>query len=567
MISKSAMKVIAFHTLHDANVSIVIDGEVHVVLELERLFKTRYFCSASKPIHFEQQWKRAIRTALLQAKLKHDIIFDVAVTSWVMPQQIKILKSLINAHTWIHKDHHWCHASLALYDSPFTHPLVVSYDGGGNDGSFLIFKTVDNELNLIEKVKLNLGTPYRQIATAMPEVTRSKQKQDDLMSSYMRFAPLALSGKVMGYAALGKVRKDWIPSLIEYYTDFINPLQALFTLGERLGIGMEPNSLEDETARDLAATSQKVFEDLLIERVGDALCGVDADGICLTGGCALNVNANQRIVKMFGKPVHVPPSPGDCGIGLGACFLVDNPRKYNGGVYQQNLAYVGLALIDHSRLEKLERPCRRVTVDEVARLLVEEHAVIGVARGRQEFGPRALGNRSIICYPNQKFLKDQLNILKGREWFRPLCPSITEESCDVFFGEKINSPYMSFAPPLLDEPREKFPAIAHLDGTARVQTVARESNEWYHSLLKAIGKFEQYEICLNTSFNVKGEPILNSIETALEILDQVADYDLDRYPCFNDPEFPNRSQKKHLLDYVLIDDYLFSPAASSSAKQ
>eukprot|EP01135_Chromosphaera_perkinsii_P011393 Nk52_evm38s2391 gene=Nk52_evmTU38s2391 len=652
------MKVIGFHTLHDANVAVVEDGRVCVVLELERLFEKRYFCSDNKAASFELQWRQALakvenclrvsnqETGNEKKSEENLMVFDVAVTSWVMPSQKVILQRLVQAKKWVHKDHHWCHAALAFYDSPFDSALIVSYDGGGNDGSFMIFegqkttrqvgngvmggandkedderKEQQKDLRLIKKVKLNLGTPYRQLAIAMPEVHQKKnkkkksaedeKKRDEIveseLSTNMRFAPLALSGKVMGYAALGKIRPEWVEPVREYYLEFITPLQALFTLGERLGICLEPNAITDvNVARDLAATSQHVFESLLIEKICDVVqwpsqdangiysggdcsswkkigkigektfigsqklleeeCAFKArgnvvnlpqlDGICLTGGCALNVNGNQKIVEVFRSRVHVPPAPGDCGIAVGACFLVDTPSRYTSK--SQNLSYVGTNLFDLHRLpayvQMLKKPRRsvkprKVSIEELAHFMVHDGAIIGVVRGRQEFGPRALGNRSIICFPNRAHTKGLINTLKDREWFRPLCPSITEESWNRFF-ETLDgqSPYMSFAPMLRKEMSEKFPAIAHLDGSARVQTVSKESNQWYHALLRCIGREAGdlgYEICLNTSFNVNGKPILNTIADALDILDTpFKDQLVENLDC---------STNKKLLDYVVVE--------------
>ncbi|EDV25487.1 uncharacterized protein TRIADDRAFT_55626 [Trichoplax adhaerens] len=520
------------------------------------LFQVRYFCSAPKNAQFREQWEKAIDEVTKYTGIHH---FDVAVTSWVMPSKRLILQELIECDKWIAVDHHLCHATLGFYDSPFQNALILSYDGGGNDGTFNIYSGTrkDYKIQLIKKIGLNLGTPYRQLATCMPEVT-GKTFSNDEPTNYMRFAPLALSGKVMGYAALGKVRKEWHQELSDYYKWFVTPLQAIFSLGDQLNLNLEPNALDNENARDLAASSQKVFEELLCAEVNKCLCtlretGQDIDGIVLTGGCALNVNANYEVAKDFGYPVHVPSAPNDCGISIGAAWQVTPPIQHF------PTQYCGLPLHGLDSLTKLaqERNARVVTITELAEIIANG-AIIGIARGRQEFGPRALGHRSIVCYPNKQELKDKINRLKSRQWFRPLCPSVTVEcardifevcsssegavvkSCISSNGSKgwiPASPYMSFAVPLTAQAKEMFPAISHFDGTARLQTVSNEDEPWYHSLLVAIGqKTNGKEILLNTSFNVKGKPILNNVNTALEILD---------------------NNQSDTLDYVLIEDYLF----------
>eukprot|EP00112_Aurelia_sp_Birch-Aquarium-sp1_P007756 Seg1847.2 transcript_id=Seg1847.2/GoldUCD/mRNA.D3Y31 product="Nodulation protein U" protein_id=Seg1847.2/GoldUCD/D3Y31 len=552
-------KIISFHVLHDANVSVIEDGKLIVVLELERLFEQRYFCSNPRKNIFIDQWKQAIDHVTSFADLHQ---FDIGITSWVMPTQVQILQSLVKAERWITVDHHLAHAALSFYDSPFNRSLIFSYDGGGNDGTFNVyFGDRHGGIRHLKWVGLNLGTPFRQLAIAMPEVTGKSQDAEETkdLTTYMRFAALALSGKVMGYAALGKIREGWISAFEQYYRQFISPLQAMYSLGEKIGLVLEPNSLSKEDARDVAATSQHVFEKLLCEQVAIHMYlnsdeGTSyqemIDGIVLTGGCALNVHANELVFEKFGFPVHVPSAPNDCGISVGAAWAID-PPKYA----PKQVQYAGLPLFDHRYLQgtATKRGARMVHIPEIARILVEEKVAIGVVRGRQEFGPRALGHRSVLCYPNCKEVKDQLNRFKSREWFRPLCPSVTIECSKRMYtqafqidnsstaktaGHVPESPYMSFAPKLKEEVKDSFPAICHFDGTSRLQTVQKDDEPWYHQLLCEVGKLNGgYEILLNTSFNVKGKPILNRLSTALEILD---------------------SAETDLFKYVLIEDFLFT---------
>ncbi|XP_071509710.1 uncharacterized protein sll1178-like [Diadema antillarum] len=578
--------VIAFHTLHDANVCITEDGKLLAVLELERLFAKRYFCSAQRKSLFTEQWTKAVDTITKYTGIS---TFDVGVTSWVLPSQRTVLQSLVQAKKWVAVDHHNCHTALGFYDSPFNSALILSYDGGGNDGAFNIYHGDRTEgIKLLKKVDLNLGAPYRNIALAMSEVT-GEPHDPEVVTSYMRHAPLALSGKVMGYAALGTVQEAWVPAFFEYYTRFGIPMTGLFNLGERLGVSCEPNALENSVARDVAATSQYVFSQILLDEATQVLNDeyqsndVAPDGIVLTGGCALNVHANQMVVEQFGYPVHVASAPNDCGISVGAAWCIQPPSV------REPLQYAGLPLLDANLLESSakKRGARKVSMKEVAGLLVRG-AIIGIVKGRQEFGPRALGHRSLVCYPNRASLKEEINRLKSREWFRPLCPAVTERSAArMFLGRESSrewrkkqlkniplkwdgtqsplvqtvdspiclpadggssaedwvgaSPYMSFAPPLTAEAQKLFPAITHYDGTARLQTVSPEGEPWFHSLLEEVGRQGNdggYEILLNTSFNVKGKPILNHLNTALQILD---------------------SSPEGTMTHVLAEDWLFTP--------
>jgi carbamoyltransferase len=159
-----------------------------------------------------------------------------------------------------------------------------------------------------------------------------------------------------------------------------------------------------------------------------------------------------------------------------------------------------------------------VSPKEVAELLCEG-AILGVARGRSEFGPRALGNRSILCLPESEDVKKILNDeVKFREWFRPFAPMVPFENCTNFFGKEVYSPYMSFTLPFKIELQGCFPAVEHLDGTSRLQTIRKEFNPWLHEVLVEVGRLTGHPILLNTSFNSKGRPLINNASTALELL-------------------------------------------------
>merc|ERR1712050_272447 len=160
--------------------------------------------------------------------------------------------------------------------------------------------------------------------------------------------------------------------------------------------------------------------------------------------------------------------------------------------------------------------------------------IIGVVRGRQEFGPRALGHRSLLAVPTSNDIRNRMNRLKHRQWYRPVSPMIADEALAQVFGHAVKSPYMTMAPRVLDEVRERFPALAHVDGTARHQSVGENDDPWLHALLLAVGNKTGLAALINTSFNTKGEPIVNTVRQCLELLDTLED-----------------------LDYILIEDWLF----------
>lgn len=498
------MKVIAFHVQHDANVAVANAGRLVLALELERLFEARYFSCATDDETFRAQW---VRTLAVVREVTGIERFDVAVTSWVTPSKRRILQELVSADEWRTVDHHVAHALHGLHDAPFKRPLIVSYDGGGNDGTFRVFRgdKLGGRLEPTARLPLNLGTPYRLLATTMPEVTGGRPQP--------RAGHLSLAGKLMAYAALGVPRAEWAAPITDYYRYYQEPTQALYSLGEALRLDLETDALSQDDARALAATSQAVFEMLLDEAISAQLDGGSVvDGIILTGGCALNVVANERVRRRFGLSVHVPPAPNDAGIGVGALWSVTLPTE-------PLSPFVGLDLVrDVSDVQLAARGGRPATVDDVARLVLQG-ALVGIARGRAELGPRALGNRSIVGVPDRPDLRERLNArIKSREWYRPVAPAVLADAADRFFKDAPRSPYMSFAGRVRDSARAQLAAVTHVDGTARLQTVD-DRHSSLGELLVAIERLGAAPCVLNTSFNIQGRPLLHRASAALEALD------------------------------------------------
>ncbi|MBK7535998.1 MAG: carbamoyltransferase [Myxococcales bacterium] len=497
------MKVIAFHVQHDAGVSVADSGQLLIALELERLFEERYFGCAAAEGEFRAQWQRALEVVRQETGIER---FDVAVTSWVPPSKRRILKQLVKASDWREVDHHVAHALHGLHDAPFEAPIVVSFDGGGNDGTFRVFRGSRREgtLHPIARIPLNLGTPYRLLATAMPEVTGRRPQP--------RAGHLSLAGKVMAYAALSPPRHDWLNPVVEYYRTYQEPAQALFSLGEALHLELEPDALSQDDARSLAATSQTAFETLLLETIASVLQGASVDGLVLTGGCALNVVANERVRRTFGVPVHVPPAPNDGGISVGALWSVDPPVG-------ELRPFVGLELqgdVDEETLRR--RGGRRASAVEIASL-VRRGAIVGIAQGRAELGPRALGHRSIVAAADQPQLRERINArIKSREWYRPVAPAILASAASRFFEDAPSSPYMSFALPVRDSARPLLAGALHVDGTVRVQTVS-DPTSVLGALLVALERSGAPPCVLNTSFNVRSRPLLQRASAAIEALD------------------------------------------------
>ena len=281
-------KVISIHTRHDANLSVSVDGQIVLILELERLFQIRYFKSSSNKDEFRMQWGEAVAKAKSITRIQE---FDYAITNWVVPSELAILKEIIKAKQWIKCDHHYAHAALGFYDANFTNPIILSFDGGGNDGVFNIYNIQDNKVHLFSRVQMNLGSSYRALATLMPELTHHIPQPI--------WGVLALSGKLMGYSALGTIIESWIKPLEEYFRYFQSPIQAFYSLSNAIGVDLEIGmELDNETARNLAATMQVALENVVIAEL-EKYIKPNTDGIILVGGCALNVIMNTNIWKHF----------------------------------------------------------------------------------------------------------------------------------------------------------------------------------------------------------------------------------------------------------------------------
>ncbi|MHB9155803.1 MAG: carbamoyltransferase family protein, partial [Endomicrobiales bacterium] len=273
---------------------------------------------------------------------------------------------------------------------------------------------------------------------------------------------------------------------------------------------------------DIARSLQAVLEEAVLELSRWLHNATGAENLCLAGGVALNcvLNARLRENGPF-KRIWVQPASGDAGTALGAALLVDNrERKARARRYRMEHAYLGPAFsdkeIEHAlRWSKLPFRRSRAIAAETAALLARDR-VVGWFQGRMEFGPRALGARSILASPLHESMQVKLNEIKDREDFRPVAPAVLEEEAPRWFSGADSSPFMLFVYPILPDKAPLIPAVRHVDGSARVQTVSRETNPLFHELLSAFFARTGVPVLVNTSFNTRGKPIVCSPRDALE---------------------------------------------------
>jgi carbamoyltransferase len=495
------------------------------ILEYERFVKKRYAMYSdrfdnrvgigSNPVEREN-FINYVKSQLKADNIKTILYNELSNTD------IQFLSSKFPGTQFIKMAHHTSHAASGYYTSPFDKALIISIDGGGDEFSETVYtKTFlanAGELQQLKNYNIDFGGPYSLVGSPISEI---KPGPDSNSRS------LAYAGKVMGICAYGKVRDEWITPFKTFYRT-----KDLRQLQNAIGLNLSFNALKDNDSYDLAATSQFVFEEYFFETFWNDILESRTD-VILVGGCALNVLLNQRLkerLNTINKQLFVPANPNDSGLSFGQ-FLHYTKIKLT-----ENVVYNGFNILDISDFDRLKttRPVRRVDEEEVVQLL-QNGKIIGIINDGSEIGPRALGNRSIICNPTYKNMKDILNQkVKFREWFRPFAPVARFEDMNVFFDNAFESKFMSYAPVVKPEYRETLSSITHVDGTARLQTVTNEDHPLFYKLLTEMKKKNLIPIILNTSFNIRGYPILTTIKDALYVLDNTE------------------------LDYVYTNGYLFS---------
>jgi carbamoyltransferase len=242
----------------------------------------------------------------------------------------------------------------------------------------------------------------------------------------------------------------------------------------------------------------------------------DPRDLVFTGGCALNVLFNQELkdyVESKGKKLYVPPNPNDCGLSLGQ-YLNFVREKISPVVYGNT------DILDRNTFTYPdEYTYSDVSSDRIANL-ISAGKIGGIIQGKSEVGPRALGNRSIICDPSFKNMKDILNAkVKFREWFRPFAPVCRLQDKDDYFVSACESEYMSYAPVVKEEHRETLVSITHADYTSRLQTVTQSQHKLFYDICTSMKRIGKLPVILNTSFNIKGKPILTTYEDAFHVLE------------------------------------------------
>ena len=559
---------------HDAAACLIKDGKIVAAASEERFTRKKYdesfpinaikYCLKEAGITIDEidyigfydkpflKFERILST-YLSVFPRGLISFYSALPIWLkkklwIPQIIR--KELNYKGKIIFIDHHLSHAASSFLVSPFEKAAILTLDGVGEWETGTKGKGEGNKITLTHSINFphSLGLLY------------------SAFTYYLGFRVNSAEYKVMGLASYGKptyydlikkeivdIKEDGSFKLNMKYFAYHYGLVMTSKRFHKLfgGPPRKPESEVTERHQDIAASIQKVTEEIVLKMVNSLYKETKIDNLCLAGGVALNCVANGRIWRETPfKNIFIQPAAGDAGGAVGVAFYIWNsilnkPREF---IWQDN--YLGPQFSKEEIrkfLEERKIPYQELEdkdlIKKVAKLIAEG-AIIGWFQGRMEWGPRALGNRSVLADPRRTDMKELVNkMIKFREEFRPFAPSILEEFAGEYLDMDIPSPYMLFTANVKEEKKKVIPAVTHVDGTSRHQTVNKKQNPRYYALLYEFYKLTGVPVLLNTSFNLRSEPIVLSPS--------------DAYLCF----------MRSGLDYLVLENFLLDKKEQPPLKE
>ena len=539
---------LCINAFHDASITLMEDGKViahlleerhknmkHATDPLVALSKVKDYVDRIDLVSFTHLFPEHYSPQLYLTYLKH-------LSGLKVPTQCPQFMD-VRAHLQ-HTCHHDLHAICAFRNSGFEDATVVVIDGAGSTHWYgkenqTIYEVFDGCATTLEKTLVGRG-PYQKpdhkiLITGQGVFNPDEEELPEYISEIINvgagFAYSAITewlgwhgldcGKTMGLSTYGKENSN-IPCLLD-------PIEGgninfmPISMGTRgyiqgtLLLNEFDHLKEDDQFRaDLAYRIQKDYESYLIATCERALSKSRSKNLVVTGGCALNCVANYKLLKSLPKDItlYAEPVSDDSGVSMGGAMQTSD---MNTQCKLENL-YLGTQLKYDYELLKHETESD-ITVEEVAKLLTEGN-IVAIAQGRSEIGPRALGNRSILFDPRVKDGKDIVNRVKNREWFRPFAGTVLKEYArDWFDMDRLDeSPFMMYAVEVLPSKRDLIPSIVHVDGTCRIQTVTRKQNKHYYDLISEFYKLTGVPILFNTSFNLAGDTMVDTIEDGLNTL-------------------------------------------------
>ncbi len=586
----SILGISAFY--HDSAACILVDGKIVAAAQEERFTRKKHdpnyphnaiefvlkyanlkLSDVDQIVFFEKpflKFERLLETYVAFAP-KGFVSFAKAMPLWLKEKlfQKNLLFNKLKKHDENYKsdkniffsDHHLSHAASAFYPSPFNEAVILTADGVGEWATTTVAVGKNENLEIKKEIHFphSLGLLY------------------SAFTYYIGFKVNSGEYKLMGLAPYGKpIYEDKVKQLIDLKEDgtfrldqkYFNYATGLTMTNEKFNnlFGQKPRNSQNEKITqfhmDIAASIQKVTEEIMINLAKSIREEYGIRNLCLAGGVALNCVANGKILesKIFDN-IWIQPAAGDAGGSLGAALALWHIDQGNKRSVNSNDDMKGSYLGTEFKQDEIEKELKAIganfetlkyeeLIDKTAELLSSEKA-LGWFQGRMEFGPRALGGRSILGDPRSDKMQKNLNLkVKYRESFRPFAPSVLREDLSEWFEMNVDSPYMLlvaninsdkkiemtdeqkklFGIDKLNIKRSEIPAVTHVDYSARVQTVTKDNNNRYYDLISKFKAKTGCPVVVNTSFNVRGEPIVNT--------------PTDAFNCFMGTE----------LDYLVIGD-------------
>jgi carbamoyltransferase len=569
---------------HDAAAAIIKDGEIIAAAQEERFTRIKHdenfplqaikYCLKEAAIEIEEvgavvfydkpflKFERILETFVAYAP-KGLLQFVKAIPVWIkekffLKKKIKEQLSKLGNFNAVKQQllftpHHLSHAASAYFASPYSESAVLTIDGVGEWATTSLCKANGNSITVLQEINFphSVGLLYSSFTYFLGfKVNSGEYKLMGLAPYGNEAAEETTSFKKIITDKLCTVYNDGSLLLHQPYFNYTTGLtmindkqwQQLFHIPRR-------NAADEITQQhcNLALAIQQVTEDIVIKMAYTAKMLTGSNNLCMAGGVALNCVANGKLqqLKIF-KNIYIQPAAGDAGGALGAALAAhyiffNQPQKKRATVDAMQGAYLGPAF---SQLE-IEYTCKKnklvyticsdETLFDVTAGHLASNKVIGWFNGRMEFGPRALGNRSILASPLDSAMQQQLNLkIKFREGFRPFAPAVLADKASAFFEIEQPSPYMLMVYPVknktvlpagfsalsisekLNFRKSNLPAITHADGSARVQTVDEKNNPLFYKLLNAFYEKTGCPVLINTSFNVRGEPIVCTPQEAID---------------------------------------------------
>lgn len=546
------MIILGINNMHDASASLVVDGSVVAAAEEERFTRVKHargfpknaiqFCLDYSGLQIKDvdiicaSWKpwalRVRATHAFKSVLTSPDMFRAKASrgagqmrhEWA---ELFMLKRLIEKNFGKGKykteyvDHHLSHAASAFLCSPFERAAILTVDGAGEAATTVLWSAEGTNMKRLKGVNLphSLGQFYSAITAFLGFKTQSDEYKvmglasygDPVYADYLR-------QHVVHLLPDGLFRMD------PYFIDYHLSRNGIFRSTTTNIFGKPRDSGEEWTKRhaDVAASAQSVVEEALFHLANHLYKCTGRDALCMSGGVAFNCVANGKLFRNTPfSDVFIQPAAGDAGSALGASLLLEH--KYNGGGrnYVMKDAYLGPsfnlsdceAALEANNLTYEKLP-EDMLLKRTAQVLSEGKLVCWF-QGRMEWGPRALGNRSFLADPRREEMKDIINLrIKQRESFRPFAPSVLEERSQDYFAFSGSSPFMLYACKVKPGMKSLIPAVTHVDGTARPQTVSKKTNPRYWNLIREFERLTNVPVLLNTSFNIQ-EPIVCTPEDAI----------------------------------------------------